>query len=777
MTLVTGTVQDLGHAPLDGTLYARPARFLPSGNVVYAPERPPYKIEGGTFSVELAPGPAVLELKVGTHARDEFRVVIPDQETIGLADLIAEVFPWQPEQVSKFVAERELAVQAKKDAETAAGQASTAAGTATTAAQQTGQDRSHVDQVRALLDETYDESQAGMALPPRLTETALSATYALATQVVADGTDKTAQINAALTAVSPYGLRTTVKLVGEFTITAPLVIHSSTRLDCTDATITKATNAHFKMLHNAAMFGTGARDHDIEVFGGFWERPDTVPGATVTTEPNDAHSILFHRADRVKVTDLRFVGDGPIKYFVYGVDVNHFTTERLDITSTSDGVHITGPSSDVTIRDISGDTHDDLVSFTGRDYETWELTAGGGDLHGITVERITLRSGDGNGVKLLPGQGKVLSGATVRDVSGAPDNSAVVVFHDTVQPSTMNGTIRDLVIEGISGTPSVNGFLVNVAHPNVENITIRNVMVSGNASPRAIAFSTPGGVAKRVIIDGLTTTIAYTGTLVHVASNYSVRDMKVSNVSAQGGAGIGPVVQVSGTVDNFQGVNIGQSGGRSVVNIDGAGQAPLISINGMASTATYGVFVNNAAATVECHLSGVTVLPTSRLVFVNAGAAFLRGSGLVSATSHIGKSVGATIRATGADVRVDVSTLSPQSGDVVGNTALTHVPVGPVVSNGDGSWTSLQTGAKTTASVGFDFPSIPAGGQADLTTTAATVVPGDTVRLSPPSNLPAGLMWAGWVSAANTITFRLFNLTGAAINPDPGTWRFAVSKT
>src|SRR5690606_15574567 len=116
MTLVTGTVQDLGHAPMDGTLYARPARFLPAGNVVYAPERTPYKIEGGTVSVELAPGPAVLELRVGTHARDEFRVVIPDQETITLSDLIEEVFPWQPEQVSKFVAERQAAEQAKNDA-------------------------------------------------------------------------------------------------------------------------------------------------------------------------------------------------------------------------------------------------------------------------------------------------------------------------------------------------------------------------------------------------------------------------------------------------------------------------------------------------------------------------------------------------------------------------------------------------------------------------------------------------------------------------------------
>lgn len=248
------------------------------------------------------------------------------------------------------------------------------------------------------------------------------------------------------------------------------------------------------------------------------------------------------------------------------------------------------------------------------------------------------------------------------------------------------------------------------------------------------------------------------------------------NVSSQGGAGVGPIVQVSGTIDNLQGANINQTGGRAVINIDGAGQAPLIAIAGLACTATYAVFVNNAAASVECHLSNVTVLPTGRLVFVNAGSAFLRGSNLILGSSHIGKSAGATIRATGADVRVDVSTLSPQSGDVVGNTALTHVPVGPVVSNGDGSWTSLQTGAKTTTSVGFDFPSIPAGGQADLTTSALTAVPGDAVRLSPPSNLPAGLMWAGWVSATNTITVRLFNLTGAAINPDPGTWRFAVAK-
>src|SRR5690606_24113829 len=91
--------------------------------------------------------------------------------------------------------------------------------------QQTGQDRAHVDQVRTELDEAFDESTAGNVLPPRLTETALNATY---DPLVKDGrgtvregtltvsvfdygavgagiTDDTAAIQAAATAAGPGG--------------------------------------------------------------------------------------------------------------------------------------------------------------------------------------------------------------------------------------------------------------------------------------------------------------------------------------------------------------------------------------------------------------------------------------------------------------------------------------------------------------------------------------------------------------------------------------------
>ena len=91
MTLVTGTVQDLGYDGMEGTLWARPAWFRSDGQVVYAPERKPYTITGGVVSADLAPGPAVLELQVGSHARGTFEVVIPEADTT-LADLLETLF-------------------------------------------------------------------------------------------------------------------------------------------------------------------------------------------------------------------------------------------------------------------------------------------------------------------------------------------------------------------------------------------------------------------------------------------------------------------------------------------------------------------------------------------------------------------------------------------------------------------------------------------------------------------------------------------------------------
>ncbi|OPG13628.1 hypothetical protein [Microbispora sp. GKU 823] len=81
---------------------------------------------------------------------------------------------------------------------------------------------------------------------------------------------------------------------------------------------------------------------------------------------------------------------------------------------------------------------------------------------------------------------------------------------------------------------------------------------------------------------------------------------------------------------------------------------------------------------------------------------------------------------------------------------------------------------KLTASADLDFASIAAGavGTASVTVTGAKV--GDVVALGAPSGVNASLIWSGYVSAANTVTIRLYNPTGGAIDPASATWKVAV---
>lgn len=220
MTLITGTVQALGYEPLSGTLNARPARFRADGGVIFAPERKPYKITAGQVSVELAPGPAKLELKVGAHATGDWDVVIPDQESISLADLLDTVFPWEPEQVSKFVAERLAAEQAKGDAQAAKGDAEQARTDTQLLAQQTSQDRTAVADDKAVvvghvqaLAAPNDAAVLGLISEGATTQTkaALNATYVRMVMpesfgAVGDGTtDDSAAVQAAINA-APGGI-------------------------------------------------------------------------------------------------------------------------------------------------------------------------------------------------------------------------------------------------------------------------------------------------------------------------------------------------------------------------------------------------------------------------------------------------------------------------------------------------------------------------------------------------------------------------------------------
>ncbi len=80
-----------------------------------------------------------------------------------------------------------------------------------------------------------------------------------------------------------------------------------------------------------------------------------------------------------------------------------------------------------------------------------------------------------------------------------------------------------------------------------------------------------------------------------------------------------------------------------------------------------------------------------------------------------------------------------------------------------GGGTQLSKILSATASL--DFPSISANSSSDLTITVTGATTGSSVELGLPTAPTAGIIYMGFVSAANTVTVRAFNVTSGAINP------------
>ena len=104
-------------------------------------------------------------------------------------------------------------------------------------------------------------------------------------------------------------------------------------------------------------------------------------------------------------------------------------------------------------------------------------------------------------------------------------------------------------------------------------------------------------------------------------------------------------------------------------------------------------------------------------------------------------------------------------------------------SMGNGVMQTTNTGTMSwrntgTASAALNFPSTADGATSDLTVTVTGAADGDLVVLGIPNGAqPAGGAWyQAWVSAANTVTVRLFNETGAAVDPASDTFNVMVMR-
>lgn len=88
----------------------------------------------------------------------------------------------------------------------------------------------------------------------------------------------------------------------------------------------------------------------------------------------------------------------------------------------------------------------------------------------------------------------------------------------------------------------------------------------------------------------------------------------------------------------------------------------------------------------------------------------------------------------------------------------------------------IENALKRVGTRTIDLGSIGAGAISTFTITITGALAGEqqTVLVTPPAAIEAGLMWCGFISADDEVTVRVYNSTGAPIDPNQGTWSCRV---
>lgn len=321
--------------------------------------------------------------------------------------------------------------------------------------------------------------------------------------LLVDASTSTSTINTWLGSTSPLGVK---RLLGSATITAPLVLPSGTYLDASGAKITSTFVGN--MVQNTNAFSTTARDSNITIVGGTWQRNAGGPaGTAVDGSANGAHSIFLRHVDGLILRELK-VGSTGGKYMIAVGDVTNF--HIYDITGgslASDTVHITGPASNGTVERVTVVTGgDDVVAITTTDYAAYSDTHG--DVTDVTIRNV--KGGNTTRVVLVAGasyasgqgDGHLLDRITVDTVTQTGSGAAVWTGAggntDQLGTITMShiygGTIqlrhpnhRVVIIEdaprGINPTTQDSNTVVNIGRLILRDTTVSqgNVLLLNNA--------------------------------------------------------------------------------------------------------------------------------------------------------------------------------------------------------------------------------------------------------------------------------------------------------
>jgi len=201
-------------------------------------------------------------------------------------------------------------------------------------------------------------------------------------------------------------------------------------------------------------------------------------------EPGTHGVILLHNVRHLALRNVTVRESSP--FAVHLGNIRDFIVDGLTLDRHGrDGVHLDGPASDGTIRNVSGDSRDDPVALVAWDWQQYGVTYG--PIHHIIVERITGAPMDKNGIdaiRLLPGVKRFSDGTTldcpIHDIT-LRDITDIRVFKLYDQPnleigrdkdsSAGIGTLKNITFERLTFNRSGS---IQV-HANTDGLTVRDV--------------------------------------------------------------------------------------------------------------------------------------------------------------------------------------------------------------------------------------------------------------------------------------------------------------
>jgi len=142
--------------------------------------------------------------------------------------------------------------------------------------------------------------------------------------------------------------------------------------------------------------------------------------------------------------------------------------------------------------------------------------------------------------------------------------------------------------------------------------------------------------------------------------------------------------------------------------------------------------------------------------------------------NHINASAAIAISklATGSSAQIIVANAAGTPTWVTAAGDITIATSGAVTIAKIGGGTTITKHLSATSSLSFASLATSSCDQKTIAVTGAA--PGDTVYVGATSSIETGLLWSAFISAANTVTVRICNVTGPTLTPATSTWRADV---